>query len=434
MELEKMRAERKELREQARRIVAVADDEKRELTVEEHRAFEDTMTRHDQLDARVAREERLQAAETEANRSYRAPTKPEVGTPDMIPGQPQRFRSFGEQLQAVIRAGQPGGQVDPRLNLRAVLGMSEGSPSDGGFLVQTDFATELLTRVYSNGALAQRCNRKQITNGANSMKINAIAETSRADGSRWGGVRAYWTAEGGDKTNATPAFRQIELNLKKLTGLAYVTDELLEDAGMLGQILTAAFTDEFAFKLDDAIMRGTGAGQPLGILAAPCLVTESAEGGQPADTIVTENVMKMYSRLWAGSLRNAVWLINQSCWPQLMTLSLDVGTGGQALFAPGGNIAGAPFGTLLGLPLVPTEVTDTIGDLGDIVLADLSQYILADKGGIQSAISVHYRFINDESVFRFVYRVDGLPWWQSALTPYNTAPTQSPFVALAARA
>lgn len=431
-ELEKMRAERKEHYQTARKIVNAADEEKRELTPEEHRAFQDAMIRHDQIDARIGREERLRLAETEANRSHRAPTRPELDA-DATPGQATRFRSFGEQAQAVLQAARPGGMVDPRLLSRAVMGMSEGSPSDGGFLVQTDFSTELLKRSYETGQLARRCRRIPISSNANSIKINAVSEASRADGSRWGGVKAYWTAEGGDKTNATPQFRQIELNLKKLTGLAYLTDELMADASALESVLTQAFTEEIGFRLDDAIMRGTGAGMPLGILAAPCLVTQAAEGGQPADTIVVENVVNMYSRLWAPSATNAVWLINQSCWPQLMTMHLDVGTGGLPVFLPGGSVAGQPFATLLGLPIVPTEVADTIGDLGDIVLADLSQYVLADKGGIQSAISMHVRFTNDETVMRFVYRVDGQPWWQSALTPFNGAPTQSPFVALAAR-
>jgi HK97 family phage major capsid protein len=392
------------------------------------------MQKHDQIDARIAREERLQAAETEANRSYRAPTKPELSMPDMIPGQPQRFRSFGEQLQAVIRADQPGGQVDPRLNLRAVQGMSEGSPSDGGFLVQTDFATELLKRTYATGQVASRCRHIQLSGKSNSMKINAVSESSRADGSRWGGVRAYWTPEAGDKSNATPAFRQIELNLKKLTGLAYVTDELLQDAVALEQVLMQAFSEEIGFKLDDAIIRGTGAGQPLGVLAAPCLVTQAKETGQDADTFVAENAFNMYARLYAPSMANAVWFINQSVWPQLFRMGLAVGLGGAPIFLPAGSIAGQPYNTLLGLPIIAIEQTDTIGDLGDVILADMSQYLLADKGGMQSASSIHVRFVNDESVFRFVYRVDGQPWWQSALTPFNSAPTQSPFVTLAERA
>ena len=211
------------LTDKARALVDLADTETRELDKDEARSWEDMMGQVDQLTTRIEREEKLRNAETETTRSHREPTRPDVGPEEnrQAQGQPQRFRSFGEQMQAVMRAAQPGGHVDPRLTTRAVTGMSEGMPSDGGFLVQTDFATELLKRTYETGQVANRCRRIPICGNANGLKIPAIDEICRADGSRWGGVRAYWTAEAGDKTNATPAFRQMELSLKKLTGLAY---------------------------------------------------------------------------------------------------------------------------------------------------------------------------------------------------------------------
>jgi len=42
-----------------------------------------------------------------------------------------RFKSFGEQLACVLRAGTPGGSVDPRL-WNAASGLNETTPSDGG--------------------------------------------------------------------------------------------------------------------------------------------------------------------------------------------------------------------------------------------------------------------------------------------------------------
>jgi HK97 family phage major capsid protein len=436
-DLEKLRALRKELREKARAISDAADTDTRELSVDERRSFEDIMTQYDQLQARIEREERLQAAEGEGTRSHERPTKPELGEAEnrQAQGGPQRFRSFGEQVQAVFRAAQPGGYVDPRLALRAVTGMAEGSPSDGGFLVQTDFATELLKRTYEVGLVANRCRRIQISGNANGLKIPAIDEISRADGSRWGGVQAYWTAEAGDKSYKAPHFRQIELSLKKLTGLAAVTDELLQDAGALEDILSQAFSEEIGFKLDDAIINGDGAGKPLGVLASPALVTVAIEGGQLADTLLAENLIKMWSRMYAPSRMNAVWFVNQDIEPQLFTMGLTVGMGGMAVYMPPGGLSGNMYGTLFGRPVVPIEQCQTLGDKGDILLADMSQYVLIDKGGLQSAVSIHVRFVNDETVVRFVYRVDGLPIWQSVLAPYTgAANTLSPWVTLAARA
>ena len=344
----------------------------------------------------------------------------------------EKFRTIGEQMFAVMRAGQPGGHVDPRLYNTAAKELTETVPSDGGFLVQTDFSNELLNEVFQTGVLASRCRRIQISGNANSMKMNGVDETSRAS-TRSGGIVAYWKAEADEKTKSKPKFRQIELSLKKLIGLCYATDELLADASALEGFIRQAFVAEFGFKLDDAIINGTGAGQPLGILNAGCLVSVAKETGQLADTIVWENVVKMYARLFATSRPNAVWLINQAAEPQLMQMSMAVGTGGVPVYLPAGGASASPYATLFGRPIIPIEQCAALGDAGDILFADLGGYILAEKGGIQSDMSIHVQFVYDESVFRFVMRVDGQPVRASALTPYKGSDTLSHFVALAAR-
>jgi len=185
--------------------------------------------------------------------------------------------------------------------------------------------------------------------------------------------------------------------------------------------------------VEDAIINGTGVGMPQGILASGAVVAQAAEAGQAADTVVSQNIMNMWSRMWAPSRRNAVWLINQDVEPQLYQLNLGVGTGGVTLWQPPGGLSGAPYSTLMGRPVLASEYCQTVGDQGDILLLDLQQYQMIEKGGIQSASSIHVRFVYDESVFRFVYRCDGISKWNSALTPFNSTITQSPFIALAAR-
>ena len=326
--------------------------------------------------------------------------------------------------------------MDPRLLMvQKATGLSEGVASDAGFLVQQDFSTELLRLAHDTGVLVPRCRKIPIGPNSNGLKINAIAETSRATGSRLGGIRGYWLEEAGTKTASKPKFRQIVLDLKKLIGLCYATDELLQDTTALESLLTQGFAEEFGFLLDDAIVNGPGAGQPQGFMNSVCKVAVGKEIGQVAATIVTENIDKMFSRMWARSLPNAVWLINQSCWPEIFNLIRSVGTGGSALYVEPGRIRETPFGSLYGRPILPIEQCQALGTEGDIILADLSQYLLIDKGGIQAQSSIHVQFLYDETVFRFVYRVDGQPTWAAPLTPYkDTGKTQSPFITLAVRA
>jgi HK97 family phage major capsid protein len=336
---------------------------------------------------------------------------------------------------AIKDACRPGGQVDPKLFRAAASGLNETVPSEGGFLVQQDFTNDLLQDLMTTGILASRCRSQQISAVSNSIKINGVDETSRAS-TRFGGISGYWADEAEEKTKSKPKFRKIELNLHKLIGLCYATDELLADAAALESFIRAAFPSEFGFLVDEAIINGTGAGQPLGILVSPCLVQVAKETAQKADTVVAENVIKMYSRLFAASRANAIWLINQMIEPQLFTMSLAVGTGGVPIYMPAGGLSGQPYGTLFGRPVIPIEQCAALGDLGDIIFANMNGYILAQKGGIQSDVSIHVRFIYDESVFRFVLRIDGQPVRASALTPYKggATATQSDFIALAERA
>jgi HK97 family phage major capsid protein len=208
----------------------------------------------------------------------------------------------------------------------------------------------------------------------------------------------------------------------------------MEDATALESVIRDGFVSEFGFLLDDAIINGTGGNQPMGILNSASLVSVTAEAGQAAATIVAENIINMYSRIFASSRNSSVWLINQNVEPELFKLSIGVGTGGIPVYMPAGGLSSLPYSTLFGRPVIAIEQCQTLGTVGDIVLADLQNgYILAEKGGMKSDMSIHVRFQYDEQVFRFVMRVDGPPVRSTSLTPYKGSATQSHFIALATR-
>ncbi len=432
MNINELRRARAALIKQARDLVDKATAEKRDLTDEENTKYESLLAEADKMLRTIEREEKLQDLERGLGQPQQEPIRrPDPGDPP--PGEERVWKSFGEQLTAVYRAAAPGATVDPRL-MRAASGTSESVPSDGGFLVQQDFAAELIKRTYETGVLASKCRKIPISATANGLKINAVDETSRANGSRWGGIQAYWTNEADTPTASKPKFRQMNLILEKLTGLCYATDELLQDTTALESVIMQGFAEEFGFKVDDALINGTGAGQPLGILNSPALVTIAKEAGQAATTLVTENIINMRARLWARSRPNSVWLINQDVEKELHKLSLPMGTGGVPVYLPASGLSGLMYDTLYGRPVIPIEQCATLGTVGDIILADFSQYLLIDRSAMQSAVSIHVRFLYDESVFRFIYRVDGEPVWNKPLTPFKGTNTQSPFVTLAARA
>lgn len=418
-----MKAKREDARLKAMAVLNKAEAEDRFLSEDEQKDIDKYEEEIRAWDESIGRAEKLLAIEPED----RSTEKPEV-KPTPTKDNEKRFASFGEQLMAAYRAAMPGGKVDERLSTRAASGLNETTPSDGGFLVQQDFVTELLKRTYETGILASKVKKIPISTNANGMKINAIDEDSRANGSRWGGVQTYWEGEADEITASKPKFRQMELSLKKLTGLCYATDELLQDAAALEAVIRQAFAEEFGFKIDDAILSGSGEGEPLGILNSGAIVTVAKEASQ-TDIITVENLIKMWNRLWSRSRANAVWYINQELEPYLYTLKI----GDKPVYIPAGGLSEKPYGTLFGRPVVPIEQCSAAGEVGDIILADIGQYLLIDKGGVKSASSIHVRFLYDENVFRFIYRVDGKPIWTKPLTPYKGSATVSPFVTLAKR-
>lgn len=415
---------------------ALCAQENREVKDSEMTAINGWLSDIDAMESQIKLEERTQATLDRLATSTVVPEKPAVDTrTSRVAVQEKRdhFVTPGEFYQAVMRAGQPGGAVDRRLSTRAASGLNESVPSDGGFLVEHEMASGILKNLWSTGMILPKISKITLSGNKNGMKFNGIDETSRADGSRSGGIQAYWAAEAAEKTASKPKFRQIDLGLNKLIGLCYATDEMLDDAAALEQTINSGFNEEFDFKLTDSVINGTGAGQPLGITNSGCMVSVTKEAGQAANTIVYENVSNMWSRLIARSRPNAIWVINQDCEPQLNGMSLVVGTAGVPVYMPAGGLSNSPYSTLFGRPVVPIEQCATVGDTGDIMLCDFAQYKAIDKGGMQQNVSIHVRFIYDESVFRFVYRFDGQPVLSSAITPFKGTNTLSHFVKLDAR-
>ena len=411
----------------------LAEFEGKEMPAEKQAELDTALTGVEAKIAEAKRLERVMATGEFLNAPAGVPAGLFAGEKPQKRGADPVFKSLGDQLMAVKDLA-TGKRRDERLFEEKALGLNEEIGSEGGFLLRPAFSDELWQRVYEVGALASRARRFPFPAGSNTLTINAVDETSRVTGSRSGGVQSYWLAPGSTITPTKPKFRQIDLRAKKLASLYYATDEELADVTTLQATVSDFMTADMAWMLDEGILNGTGAGQPLGILNSPALVTIAKEAGQAGLTVVAENISKMWARCWARSRANAAWFINQDVEPQLDAMGLTVGLGGVPVYMPPGGIADAPYGRLKGRPVITIENCPTVGTVGDIVLADLSQYFLAEKAGIQMASSIHVQFLTDESAFRFTYRCDGVPAWNAALVPAKGTNSLSPFVALAVRA
>lgn len=359
----------------------------------------------------------------------------EIGK-DLVEDDPKLgFKSAGEFYSNIMKAGR-GNENLPNLpklaKLKAISGHSETIDADGGFLVPTEFRATLLERTAQRSNLAARCFNLPL--GTNSVKIPYVDETSRATGSRGGAIQVYRLAEGAQYTSSKAKTAMLQLEAKKLGGLAYLTEELMTDNVIsMEALISRLIADEMAWVIDDEIINGDGATEMLGILNADCCQSIDAEDGQAATTILTENIINMWAQLYAPCRANAVWLINQDCLKQLQLMTLDVGTGGTPTYMPPGGLTQAPYGTLMGRPVIEIEQCATLGTAGDIILGDFSQYVYATKGGLSTAQSIHLRFDYDETALKFTIRNDGKPWWRTVLTPANGTNYLAPFLKLATR-
>ena len=432
----------REVDTQMRTILAKGDN----LTPAEEKKADELIEKYETLNTELRRfniggavHEMRQPVESPAGQGI-----PGGGSGYSLKDEEKRYKAYGEWLQAAVRAsmepghnigGKPTGVIDRDLLYPAETrstGLEEATPSLGGFLINTDFATEIHQKMYDTGSLYSRCRRIPIGANSNGLKLPAVDESSRANGSRLGGVQGYWLGEGGSKTASKPKFRQMELSLKKVIGLLYCTDEILQDSVALGSWAITAFTEELLFKAEDSFINGTGAGQPLGILTSGALVSIAKETGQTAATIVWENLKKLYGQFWARSRRNMIALGNQDILPELMGMSQPIGTGGSPVWQVAGGAAGTPYDTLMGRPLIFHEACPTVGMVGDLMLIDPTEYLVIEKP-MQNATSIHVNFTNDETVIRVVWRLDGQPLWNSGLTPFKGSLEKSPFCAIASR-
>lgn len=471
-------AERDKLTAEGEAVYAAVESEGRDLTDDERTKIDAINTRRKIVTADIDREAERRAAAVEASRNdpggsqlprismtdavrYAADgkvvdgqgrpiEKNASGLPRLIPVshvEVSRFESgrdlaslkpwgadtgypFGEYLQAVHRAGSGQG-TDPRLAYQAAgQGASLEVGADGGFLAPKAVSDDIVLRMYG-GEILSRVDRQ--TTQATSVELNVVDETSRATGSRHGGVQSYWVDAGTAPTGSRPRFASQTWRPRKIASLGYATDELLADVGLIEGTMLDAFVDDQRFMVEDAVVNGTGVGQPLGLLNSTALITVAKEGGQAAATIVFENIVKMWARSHGRSRPRLVWLYNQDIEPQLLGMGLIVGTGGSPVYLPAGGLSASPFASLMGRPMIPVEYCPTLGTVGDLILVDLKEYRLIDRGDPQRATSLHVAFTTDETAFRVTYRVDGHLKWRTALTPFKGSNSQGPVVALATR-
>lgn len=450
-EILKLKARLAELHETSVAIQAKADAEKRDLTADEQKELDACVGEFDTVEANIKTRERVMAQATRLSTPGQRVTEPNPitnATPSpglqntVLRTSTERarwgFRDMGEFAIAVRNGVINPSQMDQRLVQNAALSTygSEGTGADGGFAVPPEWRAEIMRMVDGEDSILSRTDQQTVSGNNITFPID---ETTAWQSS--GGILTYWDSEAATVTQSKPSLKDLTIKLNRLTALVPVTEELLEDAPAMAGYVVSKAAEKFAFKVNDAIINGTGVGQPLGIMNAACKVSVAKETSQTAATFHADNAVKMMARMPAQSFSRSVWLINQDVVPQVLKLGFAVTTaagtaaGAGALYLPPNGLANSsPYGSLLGRPIIVTEACAVLGTVGDVLLCDLSKYLSVVKGGLKSDTSIHLWFDQNTTAFRFVMRMNGQPWLSAAIARKNGSNTLSHFISLDTRA
>lgn len=398
---------------------------------------------HSRLAEWIAQDVSLDAARDEVMRKLAAAaatrttvstaTQQPVTTHNRAEDEPWDATQPGEFLRAVISAGR-NGPLDPRL--AATRSQNTLSGEDGGFAVPPGVTNTLLEAAVTGSDILARVTTRPITTGNNYTEVTA-RQGDRTNGKRNAGIQGYWVNEGGTYTRSQAKLDKIDLKIQKLGVICPVTDEQIDDGPALVSYLNEQVPEEIRFTAEDAIWEGDGVGKPIGFMNSAAPVTVPIEATQTvANTskFIWLNCANMFGAMPARRLRRAVWYINQKLYSKILTATAGSGGNAVPMFAAPGQLASAPAGAIYGLPIIPVEYASAEGTPGDIVFADVSDYLFITKGGIRNANSMHVLFESDQQLLKFTWRVNGGVRTPAPLTPFKGTPNSlSPYVILDAR-
>jgi len=409
----------------AEKIMVACDDEGREPNEIEAKRVDSALNAIDRL-------EKLEKVEMTANRLHAPVTR--ATRPSLPEGPSSQVASFGPRVGRIFpEGGDRGGfnslgeyiaaVVDPR-KIRA--GQTIGTPSQGGFLAPDGWGFDLLDFFVEQSPILSRCWVVPMKEG--SLKLPAPDD--RDHSGSIAGLAGVWLGEAATMSYDTVICRQIELTANKLGILTKMSREFAQDAGQSEWFVRNVMSKAARFYLDNSLVNGTGAGQPLGLLNAPGKITVDKEAGQVAQTLNYQNVVKMYEAL-TPEAEGAFWLCSPSVKDQLFALNAAVGAGG-VQFWPALNQA-QPINELLGMPIFYSEHCQLLGTEGDVFLINPRGYVIGMRQELIIDASPHVLFTTDETALRLIIRIDAQPVQSTYLTLKDGTTTVSDIVTLQTR-
>ena len=298
-------------------------------------------------------------------------------------------------------------EIQIAAGIRKAAGMSEGVLADGGATVPVEYASTVIEFAFTQSPILSRVWRWPMTS-----QTVAFPRLTQSAGSYFGGVQFFSPGEGELKEDTKPSFDRPTLTARKRCAIVYMTDELVQDSLInIVNYVTGLMTRAFMYDMENLVLTNTAAAQLagtpcLGIIPDP-LVVANGIARNTAGTINYADLCGLDGQLdeafsdlcWMTRKKTLATLRNERDTQNRPIVQVDYdGLIGQHTVTP----------SIFGYPIYLTRNCPAMGTQGDIVLGDLSMYLLAIRQDLTIDMSQHVRFIYDEETLRFVARYDGM--------------------------
>jgi HK97 family phage major capsid protein len=354
-------------------------------------------------------------------------------------------KSFGDFLKrvATIELSHDGEMKDAqRRDLKHIYGIEKAalagtSGTTGGYTVPPEFSTGIFRDIAEQSIFRNAGAYIQPMTAATMLLPLPAATTvpSAAGIPPWfGGMTFGYNVEAATLVETEPTFNMVELRANELSGYITISNPLLDDGGApLEGFLRRIFANCAAWVEDYFFLNGNGVGKPMGVLNAACAISVTRG---TANKIQQADVSAMIGKLIPSSFTRAAWIVAVDAVNQLTQLA---DASGRSSFVPNDGIenlaqrTGKPIGSLLSLPVYPTEKTPALGTKGDLILLDPALYVIGDRGEVQIDVSREASLSmwqKNLAVFRVILRSDGQPWLNKIVTLADVSRTVSSIVIL----
>ncbi len=318
------------------------------------------------------------------------------------------FKSLNEFFRSVHS-----GRHDPRLESRSMI---TGVGSLGGFSIPETWLEQIWSIPLEESIIMSRAQKFPITQG-NSIHV-PFWENQDHTNNVYGGFWLTWMAEEGTQTDQDAAMNSLDLGAEKCGIYTSCSNQLLLDGinfeRQLGDVMSKALT----FGLDAVFLyEGNGVAKPQSVFNAGSRITV---GRNTANSVKYVDVASMIGRLHPACYRNAIWVCAPSVLPQLTQMT---DTAGNLCWVA--NASQSAPGRIFGIEVLPSEKLPSLGNEGDLMLVDPSQYNIVIRKELAIEKTNAVGWYQDKSNFRIIARLNGWPMWADPVTPRGGGDTLS---------